>query len=328
MRSSGARDVHPLILLVTNRRDLTTDFIVLELQRRGAPYLRLNTEDLPRAAARFGFESRDDWSLTFDQKRIEGSNVRAAYFRRPGAPEIDPDVRDDGERAYCAGEWSAMLKNLYDRLEPRWMSTPSAIMLAEDKPRQLLAARELGFRTPQTVVTNSIADAAEFLAGPPAIGKPLREAQIDGAQAKVIFTSRIERLAQREAQAFAAAPMILQREVPKKADIRVTVVGARVFATLIASQTSEETTVDWRRGGSTDLAHAAFDLPTAISDRCRTLVQRLGLGFGAIDLVWGQDDEFWFLEINPNGQWAWIETRTGQPIAAAIVDTLERIADQ
>jgi len=315
-----------LIALFTNQRDLTTDFIVLELQRRSAPYVRINTETLPVGAAALGFRTRDDWRLTLGDSRIDGSDIRAAYFRRPGTPSVDNGVRDSGERAYCVGEWSAILKTIYSRLEGRWLSAPEDIMLAEDKPRQLLIARGLGFSVPETLVTNAIDEAKAFLAGPPAIAKPLREALLKGDEERVIFTSRVQQLSDRDARAFAAAPMILQREIPKRADLRVTVVGRRVFATAISSQAHAETTVDWRRGGPFDLTHVPFDLPGELELRCIDLVAALGLGFGAIDLVWGQDDRFWFLEINPNGQWAWIENRTGQPIAAAIVDELERIS--
>ena len=56
------------------------------------------------------------------------------------------------------------------------------------------------------------------------------------------------------------------------------------------------------------------------------LVDELNLRFGAIDLIRDVNGEYWFLECNPNGQWAWIENRTGLPISAAIVDELEGIA--
>lgn len=315
-----------MILLVTNRQDLTTDFIVLELQRRGLPYFRLNTEALGEAEVRIGFGSAGDWSIDLGDRILSGVNIQAAYFRRPGAPEIDAAVLDPGERTYCTGEWGAVLKTLYSRLEPRWLSAPSAILTAEDKPRQLLAALDLGFKVPETLVTNAFTSATAFLAGPPAIAKPLREARIEGDRETVIFTSRVETLAARDAPAFKAAPLILQREVPKRADVRVTVVHDRVFAVSIGSQSHEETTVDWRRGAVMELAHTPIDLPEPIERRCVALVKGLNLGFGAIDLVWGQDGDFWFLEVNPNGQWAWIENRTGLPIAAALVDALEAIA--
>lgn len=314
-----------MILIVTNERDITTDYVVVELQKRHQPYVRLNTETLPSARVQLGFGGVDDWAISFPDREINGADIKAAYFRRPGTPEIDGEIADRGERSYCSFEWGALLKSLYMRIGDRWLSRPDAIMLAEDKPRQLLLAKELGFLVPDALVTNDLNAAANFLDGPSSIAKPLREALLEGDEERVIFTTRVERAAKRDARSFAAAPIILQREIGKLADVRVTVVGERVFAAAIYSQADESTAVDWRRGGSGDLPHQAIILPDALSDQCVRLVKAMGLGFGAIDLVWAEAEVFWFLEINPNGQWAWIQNRTGQPIASAIVDELQRI---
>ena len=65
-------------------------------------------------------------------------------------------------------------------------------------------------------------------------------------------------------------------------------------------------------------------LPVAEVRRCRALVRRLGLRFGAIDMVQTPSGEHVFLEINPNGQWLWIERATGLPIANAIARLLAK----
>jgi glutathione synthase/RimK-type ligase-like ATP-grasp enzyme len=114
----------------------------------------------------------------------------------------------------------------------------------------------------------------------------------------------------------------VQSEILKQYDVRVTVVGERVFATAIWSQDNEETITDWRKGSRPDLRHEKIVLDQRVERQCVKLVQRLGLRYGAIDLVCDQSGKLWFLEINPNGQWAWIENLTGYPIAAAIVDEL------
>lgn len=316
-----------MILIVTNERDLTTDYVVLELQRRKLSYVRINTENIASARVSLGFAGRDDWSIALADQTLRGDEVTAAYFRRPGPPSIDAGVEDPGERAYCEAEWGAVLKSLYMRIGERWLNAPSNIMLAEDKPRQLLLAHTLGFTVPEAVVTNDMGAADQFLSGPQSIAKPLREALLDGETERVIFTSRVARASLRDARAFGAAPMILQREIAKRADVRVTVVGDRVFAAAICSQGNPDTEVDWRRGGSGNLPYKAIALPGSLSTLCVQLVNSLDLRFGAIDLVWDENDVFWFLEINPNGQWAWIETRTGHPITAAIVDALERISE-
>lgn len=311
-----------MILLVTNARDLTTDFVVLELRRRGLPWFRLNTERLPTSCVHLGWEADEDWSIAFEAAGVRGADVTAAYFRRPGAPEIDPAIADPAERTYCEAEWAAWLKSLYLRLEPLWLNSPNAIGLAEDKPRQLRAAQRLGFQIPDGLVTNDPKRLAAFVESGASIAKPLREALLDGAEEAVMFTSRLDRAEARDESSIRAAPVILQREIAKAADLRVTVVGDRVFAAAIDSQDQPEAIVDWRRGASRNLPHREISLPPDVVGKCTDLVAELGLTYGAIDLVEDRGGDYWFLECNPNGQWAWIETRTGLPIASAIVDHL------
>lgn len=188
-------------------------------------------------------------------------------------------------------------------------------------------ATQLGLRIPETSITNDVAAARELLRGGSVVAKPIRTALVGlGDEERVIFTNRIASEAELDVPSVQAAPIIFQREIPKEADIRVTVVGARIFAVAIDSQSGADTQVDWRKGANVSLEHTPIELPGEIEEKCLALVQQLGLRFGAIDLVKDVNGEYWFLEINPNGQWAWIEQRTRLPISAAIVDELVAIS--
>ena len=314
-----------MILVVTNKRDITTDFVILELRRRGIDFVRLNSEDIP--ATQVSFTPDAGWTLVMDGEPIALSSVRAAYYRRPGTPETGPEITDKAVRAYVAGEWSAVLRSLWNALDGRWLNSPFSILRAEDKPRQLAEAAALGFTLPDTIIGNDFDRIAPWLGPGDAIGKPLRHALLErGPTGEVLFTSRLGSLDEADRCAVAAAPVSYQREIRKDCDIRATVVGRRVFAAAIGSQVHPETEVDWRCGTRIDLEHDALTLPPEIEARCIALVEMLGLRYGAVDLIRDRDGQYWFLEINPNGQWAWIERRTGQPIAAAIVDSLLEIA--
>lgn len=315
-----------MLLLVTNRRDITIDYVVAELKHRQTPFFRLNTEDLPAARCTMAAFPRGAWSLSFGDRELKGSNVKAAYFRRPAQPASNSAIADEGEREYAEAEWGALLKSLYARLEGMWLNSPFDIFAAEDKPKQLMLASEIGFNVPQVVITNDITSVREVIQAGPAIGKPLRQALINGEQERVIFTTRLEHLSDSDSDAIAMAPFIAQTEIKKQYDVRVTVVGSQVFPTAIRSQEHEETIVDWRQGCRPDLKHERIDLPSEVEEQCAALMKRLNLRYGAIDFICDQQGKLWFLEINPNGQWAWIENLTGYPIAAAIVDELEGIA--
>ena len=117
-------------------------------------------------------------------------------------------------------------------------------------------------------------------------------------------------------------PLLVQPYVPKRLELRVTVVGHQVFAAAIDSQATNHTRLDWRRYDDAGTPITPFALPGEVANRCRALVQELGLRYGAIDLILTPDDRFVFLEINPNGQYLWIELATDLPISDAIADHL------
>lgn len=256
------------------------------------------------------------------------SSIRAAYFRRPEPPAAILNL-DAGSRAYALAEWNALLKALYLLIGDRWFSHPKNILLGEDKPGQLRLATALGFNVPGTLITNDFDEASVFVGLGATIAKPLRQAMVAQDEKEfVVFTSEVLNLSEDDRVALQLAPVIFQRRIPKKYDLRVTVVGDRVFTAAIHSQEETQSMTDWRKGYNAQLRHEVVQLPVAIEQLCVAFVKQQSLRFGAIDLVLDDNDVYWFLECNPNGQWAWIENRTGMAIAEAIVDELEKVAAQ
>lgn len=315
-----------MILLLTNKRDLTMDYIVKELSKKNIPFYRLNTEDLPKYKIVFGIADINDWTISLKEKEISGFEVKAAYFRRPEIPQVIPSSLKPSDAEYIQNEWLSVLKNLYWRLDNKWLNSPTSIFLSEDKAKQLVIAKEIGFKIPNTYITNDYYSAAKLQIEKGIIAKPLKHALLSGTKEKVIFTSRVKPLKAKDSASISMAPIIFQNEINKKFDVRVTVVADKVFAVGIWSQVTKETTVDWRKGSKTDLKHNVINLPTDVESMCCNLLKKLDLKFGAIDFICDRDDNFWFLEINPNGQFAWIENKTDLPIAEAIVNELVKIS--
>lgn len=312
-----------MILLATNKKDVTTDFIVMELKRREIEFHRLNTEDIASYSIVMPGGDPGQMVLKGPQGIICVPEVTGAYYRRPQAPSFNDANTSVAD--YLQSEWSAVLRSLWNTLKHCWLNCPFAILMAEDKPRQLASAREAGIDIPETLITNSFDEAQVFCNNFPTIAKPLRHALIeDDAAGKVIFTSATDGMKASDRKSIERAPIILQQEITKRTDVRVIVVDDIVFATNIDSQVHEETKTDWRRGVRSDLVHKSVILPGKISDACIAITKSLGLRFSAIDLIEDQDGKYWFLEANPNGQWAWIEQRTGAPISRAIVGAIFR----
>ena len=137
-----------------------------------------------------------------------------------------------------------------------------------------------------------------------------------------LFTASVPRRRLTGRHRLRYGPAILQPNLPKAYELRVTVVGERVFAARIDSQASRLTALDWRHYEDPKVGYAAYDLPRDVADRCVRLVAGLGLSFGALDFIVTPDGRHVFLELNVNGQWAFVEMLTGMPIGDAIADWL------
>lgn len=138
-------------------------------------------------------------------------------------------------------------------------------------------------------------------------------------QKNIRFTNVVPQNLIDQLEDFDLTPCIFQRNIPKKYEIRVTVIGEKVFAAAVYSQSDEEAKIDWRRKR---LVFKEVQLPAEIENLCVQILKELNLGFGAIDLIKTPEGEYVFLEINPNGQWVWIENQTGQRISEAIIEYL------
>lgn len=128
---------------------------------------------------------------------------------------------------------------------------------------------------------------------------------------------------ERALPSFEHCPVIFQEYIAKKLELRITVVGSQVFACALYSQEcpSLEGRIDFR-SNIHDIRHEPCQLPEEIERKCVLLVKELGLQFGCIDMIITPAGEYVFLEINPNGQWLWIQDRTKMPIAKAIAELL------
>ena len=310
------------VLILSTIADVATDYVIKGLLKRGIHHHRVNTEDLPfsRSLA-LELSGLDERTLKFDGVRQE--NPSSVWYRRVRAP-ARPLGMQEGVYEFCLQESRAALLGSISGYQTRWMSHPADVWRAELKPYQLQLAQEIGLRVPKTLITNdpSLIRKAFHTFGP-MIVKPSRSgyAVVDG-QARSIYTSRLLAEHLEYVDEARLSPSIYQELIPKRYDIRATVVGTDVFAAAIHSQTDPAALVDWRHTENPDLPHTPIQLPAKVRESVLALMTKLGLSFGAVDLVETPDGEFIFLEVNPNGQWLWIDDQLQLGITNAIVDWL------
>ena len=317
-----------MILLITNKEDVTVDFVVQELRDRNCAYYRLNTEDIPDVVS-VSFQISAGKYYLFDREKnvqINLADVSAVYYRRPkisALGHISP--LDEQENQYLKSELYFLIHGIYKTLRDTfWINDVYKIREAENKIFQLQMAQATGFKIPFSIITNCFVDAKKMIEYHDCITKPIKSGNMpDPRHPKVIFTSVVDESSLRAPERLESFPCYFQENIEKECDIRCIVVGEHVFAARIESQGEPDGRVDWRKS-SVILPHKKIQLPDTIEQKSISITRQLGLVYSAIDFVLDKAGNYIFLECNPNGQWAWIEKRLGYQISSCIVDYLQK----
>ncbi|WP_406501820.1 ATP-grasp ribosomal peptide maturase [Streptomyces sp. NBC_01590] len=317
------------VLVIAANDDWPTDRVVTELTGRGVEVFRMDTEDFLQylgVTARIGQGHGWAGELATAQRTVDLSRVGAVYYRAPGAFQFPAGMTGPEER-FAAAQARAGLGGVLSALECRWVNHPTFMARAEYKPVQLEAARASGLRIPATLITNrpqAVRDFAAAVDGP-LICKPVSSpVLIEDGQLKTVYTQLLTAEDLADLRGIESTAHLFQAWVGKSHEVRLTVVGQRMFAAEVHAG-SEAAHVDWRSDYGS-LTYTTTDVPDDVAAGMRLLMDRLRLSYGAADFIVDRAGRWWFLEVNPCGQWDWIQGATGLPIAAAIADELQGVA--
>jgi len=217
------------------------------------------------------------------------------------------------------------MDGIWSSLDCFWVSSPHRVIEAQYKPYNLKKAYEVGFKIPKTLITNDPDLFLDFMneCDGKVISKPIMQTNFEYKGANyMIYTKKISKNDIRRFQSVKLSPVIFQEYVDKKLEVRVTIVGDKVFAAEIHSQRSPLSRVDWRRYDLDNTPYFIHKLPEEVHEECLTLMRELGLRYCAIDLILKPDGSYVYLEVNPVGQFGWIEDLTGMKITESVAKLL------
>lgn len=299
------------VLLVTEKTDLAADLVVLALKRAATPFFRLNAETLVEDGSGWWSSADDAGRIEVGETSLDLDDVHSVWFRRFAAPSDSYPLREAA--AFIQG-WSYLLSDVF------WMNHPLVLGRAENKMFQLRTAARCGLAIPPTVVGNNFEVGRARIEGPDVVAKTLGGARVvDSGEDFHLFSQRIQWESIDE-PSVRAAPLILQRPVKPGTDIRATFVGEECFAAEI--EVIDDTHVDWRSVTDEKLNYRQVELPQSVLRGCLAMNRVLGLEYAAYDFVAHHDGSYWFLEVNPSGQWGWIEQALGFPLSDRIAARL------
>ncbi|GAA2141691.1 ATP-grasp ribosomal peptide maturase [Kitasatospora kazusensis] len=321
-----AGDRHRAVLVLTNSYDVTADVVLRILADRRVPVVRVDPgADLHAGALLTAHYSTGEQrgTLCTSSRVLDLCNVRSVWVRRPSPHEAPPGMAEhDAKFAGAQAFWGTggILASLPGA---HYVNHPWCIRNAEYKPVQLAVASRSEFLIPDTVITADPGEARRFCADQPggAVYKPIWDSRYRDAEgtAQQVWVRGVDPA--EITDAVSACPHLFQAKVSKLFDVRVTVVGTRLFGVRIDSPD-----LDWRHRQAL-MTCTPVEIPESVARSVVAYLGELRLTYGAFDFAVTAAGDWYFLECNPNGQWAWQPAETTDGIAHALADQLEKGPD-
>lgn len=307
-------------LIISSTIDFSTDLVCYRLLSAGKRFYRLNRDEFSKHRIVVDLQKKDMRIEIEDKVYIAGfEEVKGIYFRAPVFLRTQSKKELTLNEQLERNQWSSFLRNLIVFKNAFWINNPVDVYRAENKMYQLCIAKECGFKIPKTMITNSskiqINDDNEYII------KSLDTALFyDMEKKREMFTySNVVRGEELREYDLKQAPIFVQEFLEPKIDCRITYISENIFPVMI-KKNDRGIYGDWRFYKE-QLDYVPFKLPEDVKSSINQLMNELNLKFGGIDLAYA-NGEYYFIEVNPTGEWGWLEIRAGMDISSAIKDAL------
>ena len=307
-------------LIISSTIDFSTDLVCYRLLSAEKRFYRLNRDEFSKHRIVVDLQKKDmiieieDKVYIANFEKVKGIYFRAPVFLRTQSKK-ELTINEQLER----NQWSSFLRNLIVFRNAFWINNPVDVYRAENKMYQLCIAQECGFKIPKTMITNSskiqINDDNAYII------KSLDTALFyDMEKKREMFTySNVVKGEELGEYDLKRAPIFVQEFLEPKIDCRITYVKGKIFSVKILKD-KVGVYGDWRFRKE-QLDYVIFELPDKVKCSICRLMDNLNLNFGGIDLAL-VDNDYYFIEINPTGEWGWLEVKTGMEISKAIEEAL------
>lgn len=296
------------ILIITSSYDLTVDYIIKKY--KGINFFRFNSDQFSQYEAMVNHQG---FFLKSKYHSIMHSECSGIYYRKPSLENLNNKILPEYQN-FCHKEVLGFIEGIVESFDGQCLSKPSVMRRSNNKILQLKLAREIGFKTPDSKITNS-ENLLSQLDQKEMIVKPLATGTIHHEEIKeIIQTNLLDDSISLENLNY--APSYFQQYIEKDYELRVTIVNDTLFTIRIDSKNK----IDWRKKNNI-IKYQITQLPHDMKIKCLSFMRSLGIKFGCFDFI-VRSGEYYFLEMNANGQWAWLEMETGIEISKSIVEYL------
>jgi len=331
------------VLILAGNYDPEADVVCIGLRNKKIDYIRLNVSDIPlNIRIKYDIENNKTEpkiNLIIKNKEICCSDISVIWLRNFNIKEINFGSNELFNLVSIQA-WENTLPIFLNNLKCNWINNPQSTIQSIDRAKQLSIARSLGFDIPNTLITNDPEAMLNFYKtfNKNIIAKSVYNHSIE--YKGKIYSTFTRKITEREIfkiNDLVYVPYIFQEKISRKSELRITVVKDEVFAAklgerLIPKEHDDDdgdnnNDVDYHRHYSPELPIMPIDMSQSFNKKCIKLIELLGLQYGALDFIIDKDNNMFFLEINPTGDWYGIEKKTKMPITRAVVSLISSYVD-
>ena len=323
------------VLILTRKFDPEATRVSIKLLAKGIDNVRLNVEDMSnqmRVRYHINETGKPRVEFTIGERNFDSTKFPVVWLRDFDNTLMCLDFGGKYQklaRRFCYEQWNDSYQILIDSLACEWINTLDANLKASNRLVQLTAAREAGLKIPSTLITNDPKSATEFYQynDGQIVLKAIHHHGVE-VEGKVysMYTRSLTKDDLSRLDDLIYAPCILQERLQKKSELRVTVVGEKVFAAELDTQGIPNCRDDLHRASISEIPKKSVKLDNALEEACLKIMTMLDLKYGAFDFILDEKNQLYFLEINPTGDWYWIEHDTEMPITDTMVSLIESLA--
>ncbi|WP_098893935.1 MvdC/MvdD family ATP grasp protein [Streptomyces sp. t99] len=296
------------VLVITARNSDTGDAVNLALQDFGVRTVRFDLTDLGRTVSLSARCDGGQWqgSLSVRSRVTKLRDVRSVFWCHPTPPRVWVDGMTQAQTQWASQEALAGLAGVLGTLDCLHVNHPSDTRRAQVKAGVVAAAERAGLTVPPTWIGSIPSGARRFNLGASdgIVTKTLTIPQIteDDHHVRPLYTTLV---VDSDLDAVATGFTHLQHRVLTDYAVRAHTIGTRTVAVRIDAHTTAGR-ADWRATPGS-LTYTPVTLPAAVEDPLNALVHGYGLSYAASDLLVDSHDRWHFVDLNPAGQYRWLE---------------------
>lgn len=301
-----------MVVILSESNDIATNKVIDWLLKWKEPFIRVNENDqvfldsitLENDISRIDFDLVISSAAANKAYRIRYSQVKSYWYRRHNWEISNVSLEHFKDQPGVLNYLHREYKNITDFIHFLWLKKPHINSYFDNSLNKLYAlsvAKEIGFDVPKTIITSEKSKIKSFSSSQlisKSIG-PIGFIELNSDEGIGLLTERVD-LDKIHEQFF---PSLFQEEIQKIGDIRSFYLHGKIFSTIILSQNDPQTQTDFRNYNYENPNRTPpFNLPSEIKQKIRKLMKLLNLNSGSLDIVLGADKRFYFLEVNPVGQ--------------------------